>query len=119
MSFAARRHASTTAAAPDLPGEIFKRSKHNKEGLSKVLDDVTMRSGEHDMRVFGTGTLAALKSKSAYISFAASHYHFYNELENRLDDAHRENTRRRGGCGDSSHPSCDERTGWRGTWRRS
>ena len=88
MSFAARRHASTTAAAPDLPGEIFKRSKHNK----KVLDDVTMRSGEHDMRVFGTGTLAALKSKSAYISFAASHYHFYNELENRLDDAHRKIT---------------------------
>ena len=57
-----------------------------------MLDDVTMRSGEHDMRVFGTGTLAALKSKSAYISFAASHYHFYDELENRLDDAHRENT---------------------------
>jgi heme oxygenase len=92
VSFAARRHASTTAAAPDLPGEIFKRSKHNKLGLAKVLDDVTMRSGEHDMRVFGTGTLAALKSKSAYISFAASHHHFYDELENRLDDAHRENT---------------------------
>ena len=92
VSFAARRHASTTAAAPDLPGEIFKRSKHNKLGLAKVLDDVTMRSGEHDMRVFGTGTLAALKSKSAYISFAASHYHFYNELENRLDDAHRKIT---------------------------
>ena len=60
--------------------------------LSKVLDDVTMRLGEHDMRVFGTGTLAALKSKSAYISFAASHCHFYNELENRLDDAHRKIT---------------------------
>ena len=91
-SFAVRRHASTTATAPDLPSEIFKRSKHNKLGLSKVLDDVTMRSGEHDMRVFGTGTLAALTSKSAYISFAASHYHFYNELENRLDDAHRKIT---------------------------
>ena len=91
-SFAVRRHASTTATAPDLPSEIFKRSKHNKLGLSKVLDDVTMRSGEHDMRVFGTGTLAALTSKSAYVSFAASHYHFYSELENRLDEAHRADT---------------------------
>ena len=41
------------------------------------------------MRVFGTGTLAALASRSAYASFTAAHYHFYAELEARLDDAAR------------------------------
>ena len=82
----ARRYASTAAAAPASPGEIFKKSVHNKRGLAQALD-VTMRDGSHDMKVFGTGTLAALTSRPAYVSFAASHYHFYREIERRLDDA--------------------------------
>lgn len=75
-----------STAAGDTAGEIFKSSVANKTGLSHALDGV-MRSGAHDMKVFGTGTLAALASKSAFAKFTAAHYHFYGELERRLDDA--------------------------------
>uniref|UniRef100_A0A7S0SNZ9 Uncharacterized protein n=1 Tax=Mantoniella antarctica TaxID=81844 RepID=A0A7S0SNZ9_9CHLO len=70
----------------DTPGAIFKTSVANKIGLAHALDGV-MRSGAHDMKVFGNGTLAALASKKAYAKFAAAHYHFYGELERCLDDA--------------------------------
>ena len=48
-----------------------------------------MREGHHDMRAFGRGTLAALASRGAYAKFTAAHFHFYSELERRLDDAAR------------------------------
>jgi heme oxygenase len=38
-------------------------------------------------QVFGTGTLAALTSRTAYAKFTAAHYHFYDALERRLDAA--------------------------------
>jgi heme oxygenase len=86
------RHAGSrglaTATADDTPGGIFKSSVANKTGLSHALDAV-MREGHHDMRAFGRGTLAALASRSAYAKFTAAHYHFYCELERRLDDAAR------------------------------
>ena len=41
------------------------------------------------MRVFGTGTLAALVSRASLAKFLAAHHHFYAELETRLDDAAR------------------------------
>ena len=85
-SDAASPVSTTAGGTANTPGEIFKTSVANKTGLSHALDGV-MRSGEHDMRVFGTGTLAALASKSAYAKFAAAHYHFYAELERALDDA--------------------------------
>ena len=79
---------SRRAHSSDTPGAIFRSSRANKTGLSHALDGA-MRDGSHDMRVFGTGTLAALASRSAYASFTAAHYHFYAELEARLDDAAR------------------------------
>ena len=77
-----------TAAADDTPGGIFRSSVANKSGLSHALDAV-MREGHHDMRAFGRGTLAALASRGAYAKFTAAHFHFYSELERRLDDAAR------------------------------
>ena len=77
---------SAAAAAADTPGAIFKTSIANKTGLSHALDGV-MRSGAHDMKVFGTGTLAALTSKTAYAKSAAAHYPFYAEMERQLDAA--------------------------------
>ena len=75
-----------TAAADDTPGGIFRSSVANKSGLSHALDAV-MREGHHDMRAFGRGTLAALASRAAYARFTAAHFHFYSELERRLDEA--------------------------------
>ena len=77
-----------SAAADDTPGGIFRGSVANKSGLSHALDAV-MREGHHDMRAFGRGTLAALASRAAYARFTAAHFHFYSELERRLDDAAR------------------------------
>ena len=77
-----------SAAADDTPGGIFRSSVANKSGLSHALDAV-MREGHHDMRAFGRGTLAALASRAAYARFTAAHFHFYSELERRLDDAAR------------------------------
>lgn len=77
-----------SAAADDTPGAIFRGSVANKSGLSHALDAV-MREGHHDMRAFGRGTLAALASRAAYARFTAAHFHFYSELERRLDDAAR------------------------------
>ena len=76
------------ADADDTPGSIFRNSVANKTGLSHALDAV-MREGHHDMRAFGRGTLAALASRAAYARFTAAHFHFYSELERRLDDAAR------------------------------
>ena len=50
------------------------------------------------MRVFGTGTLAALVSRASLAKFLAAHHHFYAELETRLDDA------ARGSGGGGPHP---------------
>ena len=44
------------------------------------------------MRVFGTGTLAALVSRASLAKFLAAHHHFYAELETRLDDAAEDRT---------------------------
>ena len=74
--------------ATDTPASIFKNSAANKVGLSYALDGA-MRNGSHDMRVFGTGTLAALVSRASLAKFLAAHHHFYAELETRLDDAAR------------------------------
>lgn len=81
-------HCFASEVADDSPGGIFKSSVANKSGLSHDLDAV-MREGHHDMRAFGRGTLAALASKSNFAKFTAAHYHFYSELERRLDDAAR------------------------------
>lgn len=77
---------SASGPAVETPGGIFRASVANKTGLSNALDGV-MRGGEHDMKVFGTGTLAALTTRTAFAKFTAAHYHFYAELERRLDVA--------------------------------
>ena len=86
------RHAGVrgfaSTVADDTPGGIFKSSVANKSGLAHALDAV-MREGHHDMRAFGRGTLAALGSRAAFAKFTAAHFHFYSELERRLDDAAR------------------------------
>lgn len=74
----ARRFAST--------GAIFKDSKANKTGLSHALDG-TMRSGAHDLRTFGTGTLRALATRRALLEFLEGHRVFYSEMEQCLDSA--------------------------------
>lgn len=86
-AFGATR-ASRRGYATETPASIFKNSAANKVGLSYALDGA-MRNGSHDMRVFGTGTLAALVSRASLAKFLAAHHHFYAELETRLDDAAR------------------------------
>jgi heme oxygenase len=67
-------------------GSIFRDSVANKSGLSFALDG-TMRSGAHDLRTFGAGTLRALCSQSALLRFLEGHRVFYSALENELDNA--------------------------------
>jgi heme oxygenase len=67
-------------------GSIFKQSSANKSGLSFALDS-TMRSGAHDMGVFGTGTLCALTSKRELLTFLRAHHAFYAAMEQHLDAA--------------------------------
>lgn len=73
---AATRAASTAA--------IFRDSAANKVGLSHALDG-TMRSGAHDMKVFGAGTLAALASRANALDFLQGHRHVYCAMERHLD----------------------------------
>jgi heme oxygenase len=59
-------------------------SKANKKGLSKMLD-ATLREGSHDMLTFGLGYFKSVASKASYVRFTTAHYHFYDEMEKRLD----------------------------------
>jgi hypothetical protein len=44
-----------------------------------------MRSGAHDMKVFGSGALAALSSRQRAAAFFHGHYHVYSAMERHLD----------------------------------
>ena len=44
-----------------------------------------MRSGAHDMKVFGAGALAALASRGHVLAFFQGHRHVYNAMERHLD----------------------------------
>ena len=46
-----------------------------------------MRSGAHDLRTFGTGTLRALASRRALLEFLEGHRIFYSEMEQCLESA--------------------------------
>ena len=63
---------------------IFRNSTANKTGLSYELDG-TMRSGSHDMKTFGAGSLRALVSKSTLLQFLDGHRVFYEAMEEELD----------------------------------
>jgi hypothetical protein len=47
-----------------------------QEGLSFALDG-TLRSGEHDMKVFGLGFLRSVASRAAHVHFTTSMLHWY------------------------------------------
>lgn len=79
---AAQQPASCTRSCST--GSIFRDSAANKHGLSHALDG-TMRSGAHDMKVFGAGTLRALVSRSALAAFLQAHWHVYRAMEEHLD----------------------------------
>ena len=72
------------AARSCSTGSIFRDSAANKVGLSHALDG-TMRSGAHDMKTFGAGTLRALASRSALAAFLQAHWHVYSAMEAHLD----------------------------------
>ena len=65
-------------------GSILKTSSANKTGLSYQLDG-TMRSGAHDMKTFGAGTLRSLSSLEALNVFFHGHLQFYGAMERHLD----------------------------------
>ena len=78
------RRAGAAAARAASTAAIFRESAANKTGLSHALDG-TMRSGAHDMKVFGAGTLAALASRSRALEFLQGHRHVYCAMEQHLD----------------------------------
>ena len=79
-----RRAAGAVATRAASTASIFRNSAANKSGLSFALDG-TMRSGAHDMKVFGSGALAALSSRQRAAAFFHGHYHVYNAMERHLD----------------------------------
>ena len=74
--------------ATDTPASIFKNPPRTRL-VFRTRSTAPCETGAGDMRVFGTGTLAALVSRASLAKFLAAHHHFYAELETRLDDAAR------------------------------
>eukprot|EP00239_Pterosperma_sp_CCMP1384_P011294 CAMPEP_0197863398 /NCGR_PEP_ID=MMETSP1438-20131217/40820_1 /TAXON_ID=1461541 /ORGANISM="Pterosperma sp., Strain CCMP1384" /LENGTH=265 /DNA_ID=CAMNT_0043481275 /DNA_START=259 /DNA_END=1056 /DNA_ORIENTATION=- len=64
--------------------KIYKESKANKVGLSYDLDG-TLRSGAHDMKVFGLGFLRSISSEGHHRSTLTAMWHFYNAMEIHFD----------------------------------
>ena len=78
------RRAVGVATRAASTASIFRDSASNKVGLSFALDG-TMRSGAHDMKVFGSGALAALASRQHAAAFFQGHRHVYVAMERHLD----------------------------------
>ncbi|KAK3276821.1 hypothetical protein CYMTET_15133 [Cymbomonas tetramitiformis] len=64
--------------------KIFKESRANKVGLSYALDG-SLRSGEHDMKVFGLGFLRTVSTRQEFANITASMYFFYKAMEVEFD----------------------------------
>lgn len=64
--------------------KIFKESRANKVGLSHALDG-SLRSGEHDMKVFGLGFLRTVSTRQEFAKITASMYFFYKAMETEFD----------------------------------
>ncbi|GHP12310.1 hypothetical protein PPROV_001103800 [Pycnococcus provasolii] len=69
---------------------IYRESVENKRLLAWELDGLMRSGANHDLRVFGVGALAALKSKHAFLGFALDHLHFYERLEQCLEEKKRQ-----------------------------
>ena len=85
-SIAARGARAASTASTTSTSSIFRDSAANKTGLAYALDG-TMRSGAHDMIVFGAGALAALASRRNALAFFQGHRHVYSTMEGHLDAA--------------------------------
>ena len=85
-SIAARGARAASTASTTSTSSIFRDSAANKTGLAYALDG-TMRSGAHDMKVFGAGALAALASRRNALAFFQGHRHVYKVMERHLDAA--------------------------------